>query len=92
MFKGWSEKAPKKGSERTVLHHACGDRAFLLPEELKFPIVAKCEGDVCKCEPDCSGLHAAYVRARQWKYDKVADEAQRLLETKCNYSTVRSQK
>ena len=73
-----SEKAKelihlRRGKE--ALKGKCGDKAFLMPEELKFPIVSPFSKD---CEPDCKMIHAAYTRARQWKYDKVAEEAEKL--------------
>ena len=85
--RGWAARAPQKGRARHILHKQCGDDAFLMPDEEKFPIMAKCgdgkEADKCECEIDCGGVHSALVRARQWKYPHVADAAERLLRSKC---------
>lgn len=70
-----AEKAKEKvhlRSGKEALKGKCGDKAFLMPEELKFPIVSPFSKN---CEPDCKMIHAAYVRAREWKYDTVAQKA-----------------
>jgi len=54
---------------RELLLQKCGDKAFLLPDELKFPVMNP------DCEYDCSLLFAAYLRAREWHYDDIADKA-----------------
>lgn len=86
--RGWASRAPQKGEPRRILHNACGDSAFLLPKDLKFPIMAKCgngkEKGKCKCAIDCGGVRAALNRARQFGYKNVAAAAERLLETKCS--------
>jgi hypothetical protein len=84
--RGWRARAPQPGKPRKLLHSQCGDAAFLMPNELKFPIMAKCgtgAQGTCKCEIDCQGVLSAYVRARQWKYTNVANAAKMLLNSKC---------
>jgi hypothetical protein len=68
-------KSPSR-SQRENMPKKC----FLMPEELKFPI----------CKPgssviDKSGLHAAYVRAREWGYVSVASKASKLLRQKFDW-------
>jgi len=62
---------------------ACGKDAFLLPEELKFPVkypVMDRNGNVKRCEYHCGLIVAAYYRANEWKkkkpeYEKIAKKA-----------------
>jgi hypothetical protein len=61
-----------KKSNREKLLEKCGRKAFLMPDELKFPIMNP------KCEYDCSLLFAAYLRAREWHYDDIAEKAANL--------------
>jgi len=61
---------------RRGLKEKCGDKAFLDPENLKFPIVMPNTKD---CSPSCKLLHAAYVRAKEWKYEAIAKKALDLL-------------
>jgi len=80
---GWHDRAPKKGHERNRLYDECdakGKTCFLNPSKKGFPICPACrDSDVpCSCEPDCGGITAAYVRARQWGYDDIAKNAQML--------------
>ena len=78
FFKDW--KSPKR-SDRVKLYDQC-PKCFLLvvDNEYKFP--------VCKsnCTYDCNGLHAAFVRARQYHYETVAEKAKKLLKTHCNWT------
>jgi hypothetical protein len=78
FFKAW--KSPKR-SERVKLHAQC-PKCFLLirGNEYKFPV---CNSN---CTYDCNGIHAAFVRARQFKYDEVAVKARRLLEQQCGWN------
>ncbi len=70
---------------RRQMIEKCGKKAFLLPDQMKFPIM---NPDTCKI--DCKLLYAAYVRARQWTgktpgYREVANKAKELLrETRCD--------
>jgi len=85
--RGWRSRAPQKGKPREILHDACGDAAFLLPKDLKFPIMPKCgngkEKSKCKCKIDCGGVRAALIRAKQFGYTHVAAAAEQLLKDKC---------
>jgi hypothetical protein len=56
---GWSKLAPNS-SERTTMLKKCGKKCFLGPDK-SFPICAK-----GTCKVNDKGLHAAYVRAKQW--------------------------
>ena len=72
----------RRPTERRKLLQRCGKKAFLLPEELKFPIVSPLDE---KCEPNCALIFAAYLRANEWKkkrpeYEKIAKKAKELFE------------
>ena len=56
---GWGKLAPH-GKERTIMLRNCGRKCFLGPKK-SFPICAK-----GTCKVNKKGLHAAYIRARQW--------------------------
>jgi hypothetical protein len=56
--KGWAKRAPSRVSARRELKKRCGAKAFLLPGELKYPIMAKSG----PCTIDCQGLRAAKSR------------------------------
>jgi len=79
------KKKLRKPSMRREMIEKCGKKAFLIPEELKFPVM---DPDTCKY--DCRLIYAAYVRANQWKkkhphYASVAEKARRLYEkNKCD--------
>ena len=78
FFKDW--KSPKR-SERVKLYDQC-PKCFLLVKgkEYKFPV---CKSD---CTYDCNGIHAAFVRARQYNYEDVAEKAKHLLKTQCAWN------
>ena len=82
--RGWAARSPTRGRERHQLKKECGNKCFLLPGKEKFPICPspRVTGGKSTCEIDCGGVQAAYNRARQWKYDEVADKAEKILE-KC---------
>jgi hypothetical protein len=71
----WTVKKPARVGERRKLLQTCGDSCMLLPEKLKFPV---CNKNPPPCTYNKRGINAAYVRARQWKYNDVADSVQRL--------------
>jgi hypothetical protein len=73
--KKWSEEAPRKKAEREKMLAQCGRKCFLLPSKLKFPVCRK------TCEPDCRGARAAYMRAKQHKYEGVAKAAKKRMRT-----------
>ena len=70
----WTKTVPKTKKARRALMDKCGARAFLDPKWLKFPIVGKHAG----CKPSCSGLEAAFKRARQYHRAKIAKKARQL--------------
>lgn len=72
----------KRKSTRVEQEMICGKHCFLLPNaspKPKFPI---CDLD---CKENCIKIHAAYVRAKEWKYENVASRAAQLLKNHCNY-------
>ena len=75
---GWREASPKRGKEREELKKKCGNSCFLLPSQNKFPI---CRPD--SCIPDCRGILSAKIRARQYKYENIANIAQKLQNKLC---------
>ena len=56
---GWSKLSPNT-TQRTIMLKKCGKKCFLGPKK-SFPICAK-----GTCKINDKGLHAAYVRAKQW--------------------------
>jgi len=85
--RGWAAAAPQRGRERHELMRDCGSSCFLKPETEGFPICAALrEGHGCKV--DCRGITSAKVRAGQWKYPDVYDEATKLQKKyKCRESS-----
>jgi len=81
------KKKLRSRSERRKLLEKCGNKAFLEPEDLKFPVI---EPGNERCEYSCRLLLAAYIRANQWKkkhpeYEKIAEKAKKLyIQNKCN--------
>ena len=75
---GWGDDAPKKGQDRKRLHRKCGNKCFLRPESLNFPICPK-----NKCEIDCRGVSSAYIRVAQWKYQNIKQLAKKIESQKC---------
>lgn len=69
--RGWSAIRPWRKGEKEALPKEC----FLIPEARKFPV---CPAGSAKLSP--VGVQAAYIRAKQWKYHKVADAAKELLD------------
>ena len=67
-----ARKALRKTTNRKALLERCGEKAFLKPDELKFPIVSMFSSS---CEPNCKMLYAAYTRANQWGYSDIAARA-----------------
>lgn len=66
--RGWKAASPKKGTARHEMSKKCPD-CFLLPNEEKFPICTE------NCKPDCRGITAAKVRAKQYGYEGVYNKA-----------------
>ncbi len=73
--RGWRHQRPKSINQRRALLQKCGERCFLMPETLKFPICSE-----KKCKVSCKGVVSAKVRAGQWKYDDVYEKASQLIE------------
>lgn len=72
VTRGWSKEKPSR-QERVIMLQNCGHKCFLGPGT-SFPI---CKRNTCKISQ--RGIHSAYNRARQWKYDKVASKASSLM-------------
>jgi len=81
LTRGWKAAAPQKGTERRELMQQCGEGCFLQPDTEGFPICpALREGEGCGI--DCRGVTSALVRARQWGYENVAEEAEAIRKEK----------
>jgi len=73
------KKFISRRSNRRKLLAMCGEKAFLVPSKLKFPVMDQ------KCRYNCGLLYAAYVRARQWSgkrpgYRQIAAKAKELFD------------
>ncbi len=84
--RGWSAVKPRGRFQRIKILRACGgERCFLDPQRLAFPICQRCRGQVCSCRADCRGLLSAFRRACQthcgWKRAGMRDIAARRLAT-----------
>jgi hypothetical protein len=66
---GWNP--PKSIRKRRMFIDYCGRKCFLLPARHAFPVCTR------KCKLDCSGLRAAFSRAKQFGHAKVAKAAVR---------------
>ncbi len=82
--RGWDSMSPQKGTERHLLKEKCGNKAFLMPEEEKFPVMPALRVSD-KCEYSCQGINSAIVRACQYNYLDVAEKAQKLGEKHCGF-------
>lgn len=79
-LRGWTKVQPNT-HERTLMLKRCGKKCFLGTKKT-FPICAR-----HTCKRNKKGIHAAYVRAREWqrirpnstKYRRIANKAKRLL-------------
>jgi len=84
--KGWAKASPKKGTQRELLLKKCGKKCFLRPSNLGFPVCPILKNNYKDCKKDCRGLLAAKIRARQWKYNSIANKAQKLaIKEKCDW-------
>ena len=77
--KSWSIQQPNT-HQRTVMMQKCGKKCFLGPNK-SFPI---CTKNTCKINK--KGVHAAYMRAREYmtikgtkKYKTIANKAYNIL-------------
>jgi len=82
--RGWDLASPQRGTERSTLLKTCGERAFLLPEEKKFPVMPALRVSN-KCEYSCQGIQSAKQRACAYNYLDVAEKAQKLGEKHCGF-------
>jgi hypothetical protein len=69
--KGWGKAAPRSLRERRDLLERCGEKAFLDPARLRFPVMSKRGA----CVVDCRGVAAAKQRAAQYHHPKVKKKA-----------------
>lgn len=83
LTRGWKKAAPKRGKERHALKKKCGAKCFLDPKNEKFPICQRLTGVSHECIMDCRAVKSAYIRARQWGYDDIANRAQSLYRDHC---------
>jgi len=67
-----------KQSVRGSLLEKYGPKAFLMPEQKKFPIVNPNTGKV-----SCKLLKAAKIRAAQHGYQDIVAKAEKLMQTHC---------
>ena len=65
-----------KKSNREKMKEKFGDRAFLNPEELKYPVINPFTEDY-----DCRLIYAAYVRSRQHKHKDIEIKAKDLYDS-----------
>jgi len=65
----------QKKENRQKLFEEIGEKAFLMPKELKFPVVNPFTKDF-----DCRLIQAAIIRSKQHKYPEVEHEAKELYE------------
>jgi hypothetical protein len=78
-----SQISSKKNRQLLLEKH--GKKAFLLPDQLKFPVINPTTGKY-----DCSLIYAARLRAKQYAgikpgYREIADKAEQLYKTnKCS--------
>lgn len=70
--RGWKKQEPST-HQRTVMLKRCGKKCFLAPNK-KFPICIK-----KTCKISSKGVYAAYIRARQYHYNKISKKANNLL-------------
>jgi hypothetical protein len=86
--RGFKAASPQKGHERAELLAKCGSKAFLIPSEKKFPVMAavRAQGKNATCNYSCEGLNAAKNRACQYGYTKEANKAQAIGTKYCGWS------
>ena len=69
---GWKNEKPSY-HQRTVMSQKCGKKCFLGPNKT-FKISKK-----NTCKRSKKGIYAAYVRAREYKHNKIASRAKKML-------------
>jgi hypothetical protein len=70
--RGWKNEKPSF-RQRSLMLKKCGKKCFLGPDK-KFPI---CKKNTCKISS--KGVYSAYIRAREYKYNKISKRANNLL-------------
>ena len=70
--RGWKKQKPS-ARERTTMLQQCGQKCFLGPNK-SFPICTK-----KTCKINRRGVQSAYIRARQWKHNTIANKAKLML-------------
>jgi hypothetical protein len=70
--RGWNRLKPGY-HQRTVMLKKCGKKCFLGPGKI-FPI---CKKNTCKVSS--KGIHAAYIRARQYKHQNISRKAYKMI-------------
>jgi hypothetical protein len=73
VTRGWKNEKPGY-HQRTVMLKRCGRKCFLGPGKT-FPI---CKKNTCKVSS--KGLHAAYIRARQYKHKNISRKAHKMIQ------------
>lgn len=82
--RGWQAESVQTTTERKELLEHCGEKAYLLPKEKKFPVMPALR--VSKdCQYSCEGISSSKNRACQYGYLDVAEKAQKLGEKHCNF-------
>jgi hypothetical protein len=78
-IRGWKKEKPGF-HQRTVMLNKCGKKCFLGPKK-SFPI---CKKNTCRISK--KGVHAAYVRSRQYlnktgkrKYQNISTKSRKML-------------
>ena len=69
---GWKNDKPGY-HQKTIMMKKCGKKCFLGPKK-SFPI---CTKNTCKINK--KGVYSAYIRARQYKYNKISKKAKYIL-------------
>jgi hypothetical protein len=77
--KGWKDLSPNR-SERKKMLEKCGEKCFLIPEKLKFPICSK----KMDCKLNCEGIDSASARSGQYDYENVLKKAKSLYKRHCH--------
>lgn len=72
LVKGWKNEKPGY-HQRTVMFNKCGKKCFLGPKN-SYPI---CKKNTCKISS--KGVHAAYIRSRQYKRANISRKAKHLI-------------
>ena len=72
VTRGWKREKPGF-HQRTIMLKKCGRKCFLGPNK-SFPI---CKKNTCKVSK--KGVYSAYIRARQYKHNKISKKANRML-------------